>query len=662
MYSTRTLFQIAVIFTLSLFGSAVLAQIPVVVSTAPSQNELNILTSSDITVTFDINMDASTINDSTFVVHALTTGSHSGTISYDSPSKTATFTSDNGFSEGEVVTAILTTGIESSANIPLGGSYVWTFTTSVSAGGGNFTLDSTYGSGDSPHAIFTGDFDNDGDFDIATVNFGANSITVMKNNGSGEFSDRSDYSVGTGTRYIFGADFDDDGYMDLAVGNGGTDNVSVLLNNGDGTFGTHVTYATGDGPHSIFCADFNGDGAIDIACANAFGHTVSILLNNGDGTFVHDSAYNVAASHPRSVFAADFDNDGDLDLVTANLHSNEISILENDGNAVFSVSSVYLVGSSPRLVFAADINADNFMDILVARSGSVNIALFVNNGDGTFATPSEIVNGYSQYAVNASDFLQNGSLDIVSANLSSDNISVLENNGSGSFSFLGTVAVGDGPLSITTADFNGDGSLDIAIANFFGNKISVLYNANRVTSLIVPETLFAVQAFAIVPQFLIITFGDFVDGYTAADINQSTITINGTVSPSNITYLPTHENFLGDALELEVPISDFLAGYQPIWGTLVEDYTVEGQFTDETPFTVTGQVTLIGHRLGDVNLDGSVNILDLTYLVNYIFRGGPPPTVMELADVNGSGGQANIIDLTYFIDFIFRGGPAPSPS
>lgn len=661
MNSSKRIFQSAVVLVLSLLGSAVLAQAPTVVFTSPSQNELDILASSDITVTFDIDMDASTINDATFVVHALTTGSHSGTISYDSPSKTATFTSDNAFAEGEVVTAILTTGIESAINEPLGGSYVWTFTTSVSSGGGSFTLDSTYGSGSSPHAIFTGDFDNDGDFDLATVNFGANSITVLKNNGSGVFSDRSDYAVGSGTRYIFGADFDDDGYMDLAIGNGGTDNVSVLLNNGDGTFATHVTYATGDGPHSIFCADLNGDGAIDIACANAFGHTVSILLNNGDGTFVHDSAYNVAASHPRSVFAADFDNDGDLDLVTANLHSNEITILENDGNAVFSVISVLSIGASPRLVFSADINGDNYMDILVARSSSLSISLLLNNGDGTFATPSDIANGHSQYAVNASDFTQDGSLDIVSANLASNNLTILENNGSGTFSLIETVAIGDGPLSIATADFNNDGSLDLAIADFFGHSISVLYNTGQAVSFILPETLFAVQAYAIDPQSLSITMGDFVGGYTAADIDQPTIVVNGTVSPSNITYLPTHENFLGDAIELEVLIPDFLAGYLPIWGTLVENYIVEGQFTDETPFTVTGQVTLIGHRVGDINLDGAVNILDLTYLVDYIFRGGPPPSLMELADVNGSGGPANVIDLTYFVDFIFRGGPPPLP-
>lgn len=64
---------------------------------------------------------------------------------------------------------------------------------------------------------------------------------------------------------------------------------------------------------------------------------------------------------------------------------------------------------------------------------------------------------------------------------------------------------------------------------------------------------------------------------------------------------------------------------------------------------------------GDVNNDGSeYNILDLTYLVDFIFRGGPAPENPDNADLNGDGDSANILDLTFLVDFIFRGGPAPT--
>lgn len=63
---------------------------------------------------------------------------------------------------------------------------------------------------------------------------------------------------------------------------------------------------------------------------------------------------------------------------------------------------------------------------------------------------------------------------------------------------------------------------------------------------------------------------------------------------------------------------------------------------------------------GDVDGDGTfTGILELTYLVDFIFRGGPAPPRTEPADVNSSGGIANIFDLTYVVDFVFRAGPAP---
>ncbi len=67
----------------------------------------------------------------------------------------------------------------------------------------------------------------------------------------------------------------------------------------------------------------------------------------------------------------------------------------------------------------------------------------------------------------------------------------------------------------------------------------------------------------------------------------------------------------------------------------------------------------IGSR-GDANGDGAeANILDLTYTVDRIFRGGPAAPCIKEGDVNSDGATLNILDLTYMVDRIFRGGPAP---
>jgi len=64
------------------------------------------------------------------------------------------------------------------------------------------------------------------------------------------------------------------------------------------------------------------------------------------------------------------------------------------------------------------------------------------------------------------------------------------------------------------------------------------------------------------------------------------------------------------------------------------------------------------------NVDGDVydqiNVADLTYLVDYLFRGGPPPPCPEEGDVNGDD-NTNVADLTYLVDYLFRGGPPPPP-
>jgi len=68
-----------------------------------------------------------------------------------------------------------------------------------------------------------------------------------------------------------------------------------------------------------------------------------------------------------------------------------------------------------------------------------------------------------------------------------------------------------------------------------------------------------------------------------------------------------------------------------------------------------------GNR-GDLNGDGvDANILDLTFLVDRIFRGGPSAVCDEEADLNSDGTPSNILDLTFLVDFIFRGGTAPGP-
>ena len=85
------------------------------VSTSPAQNGLNAAVSTNISVTFDIDMDSTTINDSTFIVNGRSVGLIVGTVTYDSLTRVATFDPAQNFVAGEIVTVVLTSDIESSA-------------------------------------------------------------------------------------------------------------------------------------------------------------------------------------------------------------------------------------------------------------------------------------------------------------------------------------------------------------------------------------------------------------------------------------------------------------------------------------------------------------------------------------------------------------------
>ncbi len=62
--------------------------------------------------------------------------------------------------------------------------------------------------------------------------------------------------------------------------------------------------------------------------------------------------------------------------------------------------------------------------------------------------------------------------------------------------------------------------------------------------------------------------------------------------------------------------------------------------------------------LGDANFDGTINIGDPVYLVNYIFKSGPTPIPYPSGDAN-SDGSINIGDAVFLINYIFHSGPPP---
>jgi hypothetical protein len=80
----------------------------------------------------------------------------------------------------------------------------------------------------------------------------------------------------------------------------------------------------------------------------------------------------------------------------------------------------------------------------------------------------------------------------------------------------------------------------------------------------------------------------------------------------------------------------------------------EGE-TDTYTYTVEEDYHYIN---GDADGNGFINIKDITYLIKYKYKGGPPPDPVEAGDANCDL-IVNIKDITYLIKFKYKGGPPP---
>jgi hypothetical protein len=66
-------------------------------------------------------------------------------------------------------------------------------------------------------------------------------------------------------------------------------------------------------------------------------------------------------------------------------------------------------------------------------------------------------------------------------------------------------------------------------------------------------------------------------------------------------------------------------------------------------------ITIPPFAVGDINDDGQLlNIVDLIYLVMYMFQGGAAPPCMASTDCNSDGAGPDITDLICFVTYMFQ--------
>ncbi len=268
-----------------------------------------------------------------------------------------------------------------------------------------------------------GDYDNDGDLDLALMGDAGASGRILRiyNNSAGVFADLGAGFEGVSNGDLAWGDWNNDGALDLAVcGNNGTTNVTRVYENQRGVFvdinATLTTVPSG----ALAWGDYNGDGRLDLIIAgrNTANSTGTSLYMN-TGTALSLVASGLPALSAPAVAWGDFDNDGDLDLLLSGTSSTppaNTRVYRNTAG-VFADIGVTLQGINPAEAAWGDYDNDGLLDILISgNTGSLPVTiLYHNNGNNTFTDAGAGLPGMFSCGIAWGDYDGDGRLDIAIA-------------------------------------------------------------------------------------------------------------------------------------------------------------------------------------------------------------------------------------------------------
>lgn len=448
----------------------------------PGANSHNVASVNSVSANFTTDLAPSSVNAQSLRISGSYSGfdSNKGTIGLTNPSS-ITFTSTRNFFPNEKISVTLTNQIQNTNNIHLEKPFTYEFVTKPATSTGEYFLrTSTRTASDNfnlgsvvTKSSKTGDLDNDGDLDIATISLYTNDLYIYLNNGN-LFNLRNTLTTGDQPQSLSLMDMDNDGDLDIFVMDMYT--VSVFKNNGAGSFITQTALTLSDRPEGIATADFDGDGHTDFATCT-FSTGLSININNGIGNFTEKTFPFITDGHAFAVKAIDIDADGDMDLVGTTFSPFHVLTFENDGHANFSLTSTVntLIGAID--IQTADFNNDGKMDFITSLGtgggGGFDIGL---NQSGSFVM-KHINSPYHQAYFQILDVDGDSDMDIVTSSQNYiEGLTILKNDGLSNFTVSQSIPIYTSVLVFTPIDIDNDGDVDIVCNNTDPLGLLTFYN------------------------------------------------------------------------------------------------------------------------------------------------------------------------------------------
>jgi hypothetical protein len=357
-----------------------------------------------------------------------------------------------------------------------------------------------------------GDYDNDGDFDLVLMGWASKlphepTYSFLYRNDGGTFVDAAAGLPGLQCSAVAWGDYDRDGDLDLAVcGQTKTFNFERRTNiyrNDGGTFTNSAAGIPNVNNGSLAWGDYDNDGDLDLAVAGWTGsQRFTRIYRQTSGSFTDAGAGLVGISSGQLAWA-DFDNDGDLDLAVAGWTGGTtlVTKLYRNQGGVFTDIDAGLPGVSFCALAWGDYDNNGYLDLLLSggtgrSSSSVHgvLSKIYANSDGTFfdaavGLEGDDGRGSVMFCANGwGDYDNDGLSDVVltgwtvTPTMSTRVGRILRNNADAGPFTKDEIGAGIGAMEYSCVgwgDFDSDGDLDIAYSGQKGDSSAENGGINR---------------------------------------------------------------------------------------------------------------------------------------------------------------------------------------